>query len=161
MPRPTVRAVVVAHAGPLIGPYPLAAGASVEVEKPGHASLLGSQTIISPRDEINKSAIAQILKLLAYLGFDVLIAGIKFAQMPFEGVNLVQREVAFPKRLRALHDVEQPRRRLRRFIPEEKCLLPFRKDEFLGAKEDILHDVNRAGLGHAAEQEAEFHGASA
>src|ERR1700737_1088444 len=95
MPRAAVRTVVVAHAGPLIGPYPPAAGASVEVEKPGHASLLGSQTIISPRDEINKSAIAQILKLLAYLGFDVLIAGIKIAEMPLEGVDLVQREVAF------------------------------------------------------------------
>ena len=93
------------------------------------------------------------MKLLAYLGFDVLIAGIKFAQMPFEGVNLVQREVAFPKRLHALHDVEQPAARLRRFIPEEKCLLPFRKDEFLDANEAIPHDVNRAGLGHAAEQD--------
>src|SRR3984893_14551110 len=153
MPRAAVRTVVVAHAGPLIGPYPPAAGASVEVEKPGHASLLGSQTIISPRDEINKSAIAQILKLLAYLGFDVLIAGIKFAQVPFEGVNLVQREVAFPKRLHALHDVEQPATRLRRFVPEEKRLLPFRKDEFLGANETVLHDMNLAGLGDAAEQD--------
>src|ERR1700737_3795401 len=143
MPRPTVRAVVVAHSGPLIGPYLPAAGASVEVEKPGHASLLRSQTIISPRDEINKSAIAQILKLLSIFGFDVLVTGIEITEMPFEGVNLVKRELAFPKRLHALHDVEQPATRLRRFIPQEKRLLPFRKDEFLGANEAILHDVIR------------------
>src|SRR3974390_1944727 len=34
-----MRAVVVAHTGPLIGPNAFAAGASVEVEKPGHANL--------------------------------------------------------------------------------------------------------------------------
>jgi hypothetical protein len=39
MPRATMRAVVVAHAGPFVGPYPLAAGASVDVEKPGHGGL--------------------------------------------------------------------------------------------------------------------------
>ena len=92
------------------------------------------------------------MKLLAYLGFDVLIAGIKFAQMPFEGVNLVQREVAFPKRLHALHDVEQPAPRLRRFASEEKRSLPFRKHEFLGANKAILHDINLAGFRDAAEQ---------
>ncbi len=39
MPRAAVRAVVVTRAGPLIEPYALAAGASVEIQKPGHAGL--------------------------------------------------------------------------------------------------------------------------
>src|SRR6202022_2125236 len=38
MPRAAMRTVIVAHAGPLIGPYPLAAAASVEIQKPGHAT---------------------------------------------------------------------------------------------------------------------------
>ena len=91
--------------------------------------LLGSQTIITTRHEIDKSTVAQILKLLTYLGFDVLVAGIEIAEMPLEGVDLVKREVAFPERLHAFHDIEQPAARLRRFIPEEERLLPFRKDE--------------------------------
>jgi hypothetical protein len=56
VPRAAMRTAIVAHAGPLIGPYPLATGASVEIEKPGHASLLGSQTITTTRNEIDKSA---------------------------------------------------------------------------------------------------------
>ncbi len=71
------------------------------VEKPGHAGLLGSQAIITTRHEINKSAVAQILKLLTYLGFDILVAGIEIAQMPLEGVDHVEREVALTERLHA------------------------------------------------------------
>jgi hypothetical protein len=82
IPRPTMRACVVAHAGPFIGPSASAASAFVEIQKPGHAGLLGSQTITTTRYEIDKSAVAQILKLLTYLGFDVLIAGIEIAEMP-------------------------------------------------------------------------------
>jgi len=95
MPCAAMRAIVVARAGPFVDPSPLAAGAPVEIQKPGHASLLGSQTVISPRNEINKSAIAQILKLLTNLGFDILVAGIEFAKMPFESVDLVERESGF------------------------------------------------------------------
>jgi hypothetical protein len=90
-----MRAVVVARAGPLIEPYPLAAGAFVEVEKPGHANLLGSQAIITTRYEIDKSAVAQILKLLPYLWLDVLVARIELTELPFEGVDLVEREFSF------------------------------------------------------------------
>src|SRR5712664_3422786 len=36
MPRAAVRTIVVAHRRPLIGPSPLAAGAFVEIQKPGH-----------------------------------------------------------------------------------------------------------------------------
>jgi hypothetical protein len=32
---------------------------------------------------------------LAYLGFDVLIAGIEIAEMPLESIDIVKREVAF------------------------------------------------------------------
>src|SRR5258708_24212040 len=114
--------------------------------------LLRSQTIITTRHEIDKSAIAQKLKLLAYLGFDVLVAGIKIAKLPLERVDLVEREVAFAERLHAFHDVEQPATRLRRFTSEEKRLLPFRKAELLGANEAVLHDMNLAGFRDAAEQ---------
>jgi hypothetical protein len=95
VPRAAMWTIVVAHARPIIGPVPATAIAGVVVEKPGHESLLGSQTIITTRHEIDKSAIAQILELLAYLGLDVLVAGIEIAQMPLERVDLVEREVAF------------------------------------------------------------------
>src|SRR6476660_1583964 len=124
-----MRAFIVAHARPFVGPSALAARAFVEVEKPGHANLLGSQTIITPRDELDKSAVAQILKLLPYLGFDVLVAGIEIAEMPFESVDLIKCEVAFPELLHAFHDIEQPAAGLRRFAPEKQRLLPFRKDK--------------------------------
>jgi hypothetical protein len=80
---------------------------------------LGSQTIISARNEIDKSAITQILELLTYLRLDVLVAGIEIAEMAFERVNVIEREVALAKRLHAFHDVEQPTTRLRRFISEK------------------------------------------
>jgi hypothetical protein len=98
-----MRACVVAHAGPFIGPSAPAASAFVEIEKPGHAGLLGSQAITTTRYELDKSAIAQKLKLLTYLGLDVLVAGIEIAEMPFERVDFVKREVAFlPHRVRAV-----------------------------------------------------------
>jgi hypothetical protein len=97
VPRAAMRASVIAHAGPFIGPSAPATIAFVEVEKPGHASLLRSQAITTTRHEIDKSAIAQKLKLLAYLGLDVLVAGIEVAQLPLEGVDLVKREVALPE----------------------------------------------------------------
>src|ERR1700730_2650009 len=112
-----------------------------------------SQAITTTRNEIDKSAVAQILQLLTYFWFDVLVAGIEIAEMPFERVNLVEREVALAKRLDALHDVEQPAARLRRFTPEEKRPLPIRKDEFLGADQTVLDDVNLAGLRNAVEQD--------
>jgi hypothetical protein len=39
------------------------------------------------------------LKLLAYLRLDVLVAGIEVAEMPFEGVDLVQGELALAEGL--------------------------------------------------------------
>src|ERR1700720_1700830 len=108
------------------------------------AGLLGSQAIITTRHEFDKSAVAQILQLLAYLRLDVLVAGIEIAEMPFEGVDLVEAEVAFAERVNAFHHVEQPATRLRRFIPEEERLLPIRKHELLGANEAVPDDVNLA-----------------
>jgi hypothetical protein len=86
--RAAMRAFVVAHAGPFIGPSAPASITFVEIEEPGHASLLGSQTIISARNELNKSAVSQVLKLLAYLGFDVLVVRIEVTEVPLEGVDL-------------------------------------------------------------------------
>jgi len=70
------------------------------VEKPGHAGLLGSQAIITARYEFDESPVAQKLKLLAYLRLDVLVAGIEVAEMPFEGVDLVQGELALAEGLK-------------------------------------------------------------
>jgi hypothetical protein len=148
-----VWAIVVARAGPLVGPYPLAACASVKIEKPGHAGLLRSQTIISARDEFDKAPVAQILKLLTYLGFDVLVAGVEIAQMPLESVDFIKREVTLAKRLHAFHDIEQPAACIRRFIPEEKRLPPFREDEFLRANDAALYDMDFSGVRDAAEQD--------
>src|SRR6202035_5396147 len=73
--------------------------------------------------------------------------------MPFEGVDLVEAEVALAERLHAFHDVEQPATRLRRFIPEEQRLLPIRKHEFLGANEAVPDDVNVSRLRDTVEQD--------
>src|SRR5258708_37021523 len=112
-----------------------------------------SQTIISSRNEINKSAVAQILKLLPYLRFDVLVAGIEITEMPLESVDLVERKLVLAERLDTVHDGEQPAARLRRFASQEKRLLPFRKDAFLLANDPALNDMNLAGLRHATEQD--------
>src|SRR5882762_671582 len=93
--RAAMRAFIVAHTRPLVGPTTSATRALVEIEKPGHAILLGSQTIISTRHEIDKSAIAQVLQLLAYLWLDVLVARIEVAKMPLKSVDFLQREIAF------------------------------------------------------------------
>jgi hypothetical protein len=93
MPRAAMWTIVVARAGPLIEPYAFAAGAPVKIEKPSHASLLGSQTIASTRNKVDESAIAQILKLLANFWFDVLVVGIEIAEMPLEGIHLIKREL--------------------------------------------------------------------
>jgi hypothetical protein len=62
--------------------------------------------IIAARHEINKSAISQILKLLTYLGSNVLVAGVEIAEMALEGIDLVQGKIALTQRLHALHDVQ-------------------------------------------------------
>src|SRR4051812_26392744 len=113
----------------------------------------GSQTITSARDEIQKPAVAEKLKLLAYLRPDVLVAGIKLAEMPLERVDLIERELALSEGLHAFHDVEQPAARFQRFIPEEKRFLPFRENQLLCANDAVLHDMNLAGLRHLAEQD--------
>src|SRR5258708_40230620 len=92
----------------------------------------------------DKSAVAQILELLTNLGLYVLVAGVEIAEMPLERVDLIKREVALAERLHAFHDVEQPAARLRRFVPEKERLLPFCEDQFLGANETVLHDMNLA-----------------
>src|SRR5580704_4359393 len=116
------------------------------------ASLLGSQAIITTRHEIDKSAVTQKLKLLANLGFDVLVAGVEIAEMAFERVDLVKGELAFSERLDAIHDVEQPSARVRRFIPEEKRPLPFRENRLLRANDTTSNDVNFARVRNAVEQ---------
>ena len=71
---------------------------------------------MAARHELDKSTVAQILKLLAYLGLDVLIAGIEVAKMPLESIDLFKGEITFAERLHAFHHVEQPAAGLRRFV---------------------------------------------
>ena len=73
--------------------------------------------------------------------------------MSLESVDLVKREVPRAERLDAFHDVEQPAARLRRFVSEEKRLLPFREHQVLCANDAGLNDMNLAGLRDAAEQD--------
>jgi hypothetical protein len=148
-----MRAIVVARTGPLIDPYAFATRTSVEIEKPGHAGLLGSQAIVTTRYEFDESAIAQILKLLTYLWFDVLIAGIEIAEMALECVHLVKGKVAFPQRLHTFHNVEQPPARIGRFAPEEERSLPFGKDQFFRPNDSAPHNMNLPGLWDSVEQD--------
>ncbi len=64
--------------------------------------------------------------------------------MPFESIYLVECEVALAERFDALHDIEQPAARLRRFISEEKRPLPLGEDVFFLADDTVLHDMNFA-----------------
>jgi len=73
--------------------------------------------------------------------------------MPFEGVDLVKREVPFPQRLHALHDIEQPAARFRRFASQEERPLPIGEDFFLRTDDPALHDMNLARLRDSAEQD--------
>src|SRR4051812_31592099 len=114
----------------------------------------GSQTITAARNEIQKPAVAEILKLLPDFRPDVLVAGIELAQVPLERVDLVQRELAFAERLHAFHHVEQPAARLQRFVSKEKRLLPFREHQLPGANDAVLHDMNLARLRHLPEQDS-------
>src|SRR5207237_7225139 len=72
---------------------------------------------------------------------------------PLEGVDLVKREVSLAKRFHALHDIEQPAPRLRRFISKKKRPLPFCENELLLPNDATLNDVNLAGFRNAAEQD--------
>src|ERR1700674_1194614 len=114
---------------------------------------LRSQAIVTTRHEIDKSTVAQILKLLTYLGFDVLVAGIEIAKMPFESIDFIKREFRLAERFHALHDVEQPAARFRRFVSQEKRPLPIGEDFFFRTDDPALHDMNLAGLGDTAEQD--------
>ena len=51
--------------------------------------------------------------------------------MPLEGVDLVKREVALAKRFPHFMTSSSQPRVSGNSTPEEKCLLPFGKDEFL------------------------------
>src|SRR6185437_1689535 len=112
-----------------------------------------SQTIVAPRNEIDKSAITQKLKLLANLRLHVLVTGIEVAQMSLECIDFVESEFALPKRLHAFHDIEQPTSRLKRFASEKERFLPFLENRFLRANNAVLHNVNLADLWHLAEQD--------
>src|SRR3954452_12824805 len=152
MPRAAMRTIVVTGARPLVGPDTLAADRPIKIQIQCHASLLSSQTIIPARNKVDKSTIPQILKLLANLRLDVLVAGIAVTQMPLESVNLVEREFALPERLHAFHDIKQPATAVQRFISEEKRLLPFCQDEVFLSHDAVLDNMNFPGFRDLAEQ---------
>ena len=63
---------------------------------------------MAARNEFNIAAISQILKLLPNLWPDILVAGIKTAEVALERVDFVEGEVAFAQRFNAFHHIEQP-----------------------------------------------------
>src|SRR5690242_14011377 len=99
---------------------------------------------MAARDELNITPITQILKLLANLRPDVLVAGIEIAEMPLEPIDFFQREITLAERLDALHHVKEPAARLQRFASQEERLLPFLKNQILGPNDATLDDVNLA-----------------
>lgn len=111
------------------------------------------QTIIPARNEFNKPAVTQILKLLPHLRPDVLVAGIEITEVPFESIDLVKGEVSLAKRLHALHHIQQPAARFRGFVSEEKCLLPIGEDEFFRANNAVLDDMYLAGVWNSTKQD--------
>jgi hypothetical protein len=69
MPRPTIGAVVITHAGPFILPLVAAASALIGVAIPGHRAVtseesIAPQTVIAAGSKIQIAAIPQILELL-------------------------------------------------------------------------------------------------
>src|SRR5437016_1360847 len=67
-----------------------------------------SETIASTRNEIQVTAISQVLELLANLRLNILIAGIKTAQVSLECVNIINVEFMFADRFDAFHHFNQP-----------------------------------------------------
>jgi len=81
----------------------------VDVQEPCHGGAPSSaKAVVAARNELDVPAIAEILKLLADFGSDVLIARIETAQMALERVDFVESEVSLAERLNALHHIEQP-----------------------------------------------------
>jgi hypothetical protein len=112
-----MRTIVVARTGPFVGPLTTTAVAVAEIQKPSHGDDLSFlEAISTARDEFNVISIAQELKLLANLRPDILIAGIETAEMLFESVHFIEGELEFAENLNALHDLQEPAARFRRFV---------------------------------------------
>ena len=132
--------------------HPPASVAFVEIEKPCHGKLLGSQAIISARDEFDKSAVPQVLQLLAYLRFDVLVAGIEIAEMPVESVDLSRVNSRLPSdSTHFITSSSQPRVSGDSFLRNSVFCHSSRTASF-GRTTPSLHDVNLARLRDAADR---------
>src|SRR5690242_9391085 len=105
---------------------------------------LRSQAIPAARDKFDESAITQILKLLSYFWFDVLVARVEITKVSLKGVDFVEREIGLTQRLHAFHYVKQPAACLQGLAPEEKRPLPFLKNGLFGTDDAILNDMNLA-----------------
>ena len=82
------------------------------------------------------------MKLLTYLGFDVLVARVETTETTLKSVDFVESEFSFPERFDAFHDVEQPSTCLQRLMSEEEGLLPLLQNRLFRANDAILNDVN-------------------
>src|SRR5579872_206852 len=108
-----------------------------------------SQPIITTRYEFDESTVTQILKLLTYLGFDVLVSGIEIAKVSLKTINFFKCEFPLTQRLHTFHYVKQPTARFQRLASKEERLLPFLENGFLRTDDPTLDDMNLAGFRHA------------
>ena len=104
-------------------------------------------------NELNISAVTQVLKLLSNLRPDVLVTRIDISKVALERVDLIKGEVSLAERLDAFHHIKQPAAGFERLVPEEQCLLPLLKNRILRPNETAPDDMNLAGLGHAIQSD--------
>jgi hypothetical protein len=69
---------------------------------------LGHSAIVATPEKFNEAAVAQHLKLLAYLLSNMLVHGIETTQARLKCIDLGKIELSFADVLDALHNVEQP-----------------------------------------------------
>jgi len=113
---------------------------------------LRPQPIISARDKVEISPIAEHLKLLANLLLDVSVFRIKPAQSGFESVDIVELEFIFADALNALHDLNQPPPCLHSFLAEEQGFLPLVENGFLWLRRPISDEEDFSGFGDLIQQ---------
>jgi hypothetical protein len=89
--------------------------------------VLGTQSVVALRDEIEIAAISQELKLLAYFWLHVLVPGIEATKPMLERINIVELKFSFTDRLHASHYLKQPTSCFMSLISQKTGPLPLGK----------------------------------
>lgn len=117
------------------------------------SSCFCKKPIASSAKEVDKSAIAQDLKLLPYLLPDVLVHRIQATKMRLKGIDFVQCKFGFANALDAPEDVEQPSPRRVALAPQKQCLLPAIEYDLPIEHGAVADDEDLAGLGNQREHD--------